>query len=76
MTNFLRWRKMTWALVPWSAAIAVWPGAGIDHPVVAAALWIAGSIGLVALWLATQPPFRQGRGLRALLPGPTGGSGA
>jgi hypothetical protein len=76
MTNFLHWRKMTWVLVLFCAAIVVWPGLGIDRPVVAAALWIAATIGLGAFWLATQPLFRQGRGLRALLPGTTPGTGA
>jgi hypothetical protein len=64
MTNFLHWRKMTWALLAWSAAMTVWILTGSIDATLAGALWVAGLIFLSLLWLATQPLFQQGRGLR------------
>jgi hypothetical protein len=64
MTNYLHWRKMTWALLAWSAASTAWLLIGGMRPIGVAVLWFAGMSGLVLLWLLTQPLFRQGRGLR------------
>jgi hypothetical protein len=67
MTNFLRWRKMTWALVLWSGYIATWMVVTGPGPTTVALWWVAGMVGLGLLWLATQPLFQQGRGLRGVL---------
>jgi hypothetical protein len=64
MTNFLQWRKMTWALLVWSAAMTAWILIGSVDATRAGVLWVAGMIFLSLLWLATQPLFQQGRGLR------------
>ena len=71
MTNFLHWRKMTWAFVLWSAALTAWLLIGGVGPI-GVLLWFAGMSGFGLLWLATQPLFRQGRGLRGYFvrPGP------
>jgi hypothetical protein len=63
MTNFLHWRKMTWALLAWSAAITAWILIGSISATRIGVLWVAGMIFLSLLWLATQPLFQQGRGL-------------
>jgi hypothetical protein len=76
MTKFLHWRKTTWIVLLWCAAMTVWPLVGNIGPVLAAVLWLVGVICLALFWLNTQPLIRQGRGLRALLSGPPGGSGA
>ena len=72
MTKFLRWRKMTWALVLWSAALAALLVIGSIGAAGVGVLWFVGAIGLGLLWLATQPLFRQGHGLRGFFvrPGP------
>lgn len=66
MTNFLHWRKGTWALVLWSGYVAAWmvivePGAAM-----AVAWWLAGMIVFCSLWLATQPLLQRGRGLNGV----------
>ena len=66
MTNFLHWRKMTWALLAWGAALTAWILSGSTDATRVGALWVAGMIVLSLLWLATQPPFQQGRGLRGI----------
>jgi hypothetical protein len=63
MTNFLHWRKMTWALLAWSAAMTAWILIGSVDATRVGVLWVAGMIFLSLLWLATQPLFHQGRGL-------------
>ena len=63
MTNFLHWRKTTWALVLWSGYVVAWMaiiGSGVAMAVL---WWLAGTIVFSSLWLATQPLFQQGRGL-------------
>jgi len=72
MTNFLHWRKMTWALLAWSAAMTAWLVTGGVGLMGGGLLWFAGMSGLGLLWLATQPLFRQGRGFRGFFvrPGP------
>jgi hypothetical protein len=66
MTNFLHWRKMTWALLAWSAALTAWMLIGSIAATRVGVLWAAGMIFLSLLWLATQPLFQQGRGLRGV----------
>ena len=76
MTAFLHWRKATWVVLLWCAAMTVWPLVGSIGPVWAVVLWLAGMICLALFWLATQPLIREGRGIRALVSGPTGASRA
>ena len=66
MTNFLQWRKMTWALLAWSAAMTAWLLMGSIDATHVGVLWVAGMILLSLLWLATQPLFQMGRGLRGM----------
>jgi hypothetical protein len=66
MTNFLHWRKMTWTLLAWSAAMTAWILTGRIDATRVGVLWAAGLIFLSLLWLATQPLFQQGRGLRGI----------
>jgi hypothetical protein len=63
MTNFLHWRKTTWALGIWSAVLAIWLVAGNANVFVVVGLWLAGVAALGILWFSTQPLFRRGRGL-------------
>jgi len=63
MTNFLQWRKMTWALLLWSAAMTAWILIGSISATRVGVLWAAGTLFLSLLWLGTQPLFQQGRGL-------------
>jgi hypothetical protein len=62
MKRFLKWRKMTWALLVWGALIGLW--------MVSGAFWLAlltGALGLIALsviWFMTMPLWRQGHGPR------------
>ena len=46
MTNFLHWRKMTWAIVLWSAAMVTWLIAGGTGAAVVGFLWLVGMAGL------------------------------
>jgi hypothetical protein len=62
MTNFLHWRKMTWALVFWSVAMATWLVVGSFSAQLVGLLWLVGAAGLGLLWFMTQPLVRQGRG--------------
>ncbi len=61
MERFRNWRKMTWALVLWSAGIVVFMfvgGLGIS-------LGAIGLLGLVVLgivWFMTRPLWRTGHG--------------
>ena len=73
MTNFLHWRKMTWALLAWSAAMTAWILSGSTDATRVGVLWVAGMIFLSLLWLATQPLFQQGRGLRGIFVKPSWG---
>ena len=75
MTNFLHWRKMTWALVLWSGYIAVWTVVTGSGPAIIGLWWLAGIVVLGPLWFATQPLFQQGRGLAAFSSGPAGRTG-
>jgi len=73
MTNFLRWRKMTWMLLAWSAALSAWVLIGSINATRVGVLWVAGMIFLSLLWLATQPLFQQGRGLSGIFVKPRWG---
>ena len=66
MSTVLQWRKMTWALLAWSAAMTAWILTGSIDATRVGVLWVAGLIFLSFLWLATQPLFQQGRGLRGM----------
>ena len=63
MTNFVHWRKMSWAFLAWSAAMSAWILFGTIVATLGGVLWFAGMILLGLLWLATQPLYQQGRGL-------------
>ena len=63
MTNFLHWRKMTWTLVLWSGYIAIWTVVAGSGAAMVTLWWLVGLVVLGPLWFATQPLFRQGRGL-------------
>ena len=76
MTNFLQWRKMTWALLAWSAAMTAWILIGSTDATRVGVLWVAGMIFLSLLWLATRPLFQQGRGLSGIFVKPRRGSSA
>ena len=61
MANVKYWRKMTWALVLWSAGIVVFMfvgGLGISS----VAIGVVGLIVLVILWFMTRPLWRSGHG--------------
>jgi len=61
MERFRNWRKMTWALVLWSAGIVVFMafgGLGISS----GAIGVVGLIVLVILWFMTRPLWRSGHG--------------
>jgi predicted PurR-regulated permease PerM len=62
MTRFLRWRKMTWALLLWGALIGVWMVSGMF--VLALMAGVLGLIVLSAMWWLTRPLWRQGHGAR------------
>jgi len=62
VTNFLLWRKTTWALLLWSVYIATWAlitGSGLAMVIV---WWLVGLVVFRPLWAATRPLFRQGGG--------------
>jgi hypothetical protein len=63
MTNFLHWRKMTWALVLWSGYLPAWMAVTGSGLAIVMLWWLGGTILLGSLWLATQPLFQRGRGL-------------
>ena len=62
MTRFLRWRKMTWALLLWGAVIGLWMVSGMF--VLALITGVLGLIVLSAMWWLTRPLWRQGYGAR------------
>jgi K+ transporter len=62
MTRFLKWRKMTWALLLWGALIGLWIVSGTFVLAL-----LAGALGLIVLsviWFMTMPLWRQGHGAR------------
>jgi hypothetical protein len=66
MTNFLHWRKPTWALLLWSGYITTWAAISGPGPAMIALWWLAGMIVLGSTLFATQPLFQQGPGLSGL----------
>ncbi len=68
MSKFLDWRKMTWALVVWSAYVAIWTALTGSGPALFTLWWLAGTIVVGSLWFATQLPFQQGVSSTVLLP--------
>jgi predicted PurR-regulated permease PerM len=62
MTRFLKWRKMTWALLLWGALIGIWMVSGTF--VLALMAGVLGLIVLSAIWWLTRPLWRQGHGAR------------
>ena len=73
MTNFLRWRKMTWVLVLWTGYIATWAVVTGAGPAMVALWWLAGMIVLGVLWLASRPPLLRGHGLSGVFLKPAWG---
>jgi hypothetical protein len=63
VTNFLHWRKTTWALLLWSGYIATWALITGSGSAIVAVWWLAGLVVFRPLSSATQPLFRQGRSL-------------
>ncbi len=63
MKRFLYWRKMTWAILLGSAAMAVWVVSG-GFTLTAIVLSLFGFIVLSVTWFLSRPLFQQGRGLR------------
>ena len=69
MTNFLHWRKATWALLLVSGAAATLVVGGTlagstGTAALAGITWLLGVAGLGFVWFMTQPLIRQGRGFR------------
>ena len=62
MTRFLKWRKMTWALLLWGALIGLWMLSGTF--VLALMTGALGLIVLTVIWFMTVPLWRQGHGVR------------
>jgi hypothetical protein len=73
MASFLHRRKMTGALLLWSAYIATWTALTGAGPAIVTLWWFAGTIVFGLLWLSTQPRFQQGRGLGGLFRKPAWG---
>lgn len=68
MTRFLHWRKMTWAIVLWVAAMAVLTiGGGL---MLTAIVSVLGLVALTVIWFMSRPLWRHGHGprLRRLQP--------
>ena len=63
MTNFLHWRKMTWALVLWSGVLFVWMAVTLSASLIVVLFWLGVMVLVALLWLASQPLVHQGRGL-------------
>ncbi len=63
MTNFLHWRKMTWALVLWSGYIATWAVVTGSEPALVTVWWLVGLVVFRPLWFATKPLALKGRSL-------------
>ena len=74
MTNFLRWRTLTWALVLWTGYIATWTVLTGSGPTIVTLWWLVGLVVFGLLWFAT-PQARRGRRLegRFVWPGSTPG---
>lgn len=66
MTRFFHWRKMTWAMLFWSAAMITWLISGVfGGAVVMSSLgWLFGIAVLTPIWFMSRPLWRQGHGAR------------
>jgi uncharacterized membrane protein YedE/YeeE len=65
MKRFLKWRKMTWALLLWGALIGFWIVSGTFGTFAVAVM--TGALGLIVLsvlWFMTIPLWRQVHGRR------------
>jgi hypothetical protein len=62
MKRFLYWRKMTWVILLFIAAMAVWMIRG--EFVLIAFVTAFGLVGLSVLWFSTRPLWRVGHGAR------------
>jgi hypothetical protein len=62
MKRFLYWRKMTWAILLWNAAMAVLLVSG--GFVLTFLVWSLGLIALTSLWFGSRPLWRVGHGAR------------
>jgi hypothetical protein len=62
MKRFLKWRKMTWALLLWVALIGLWIVSGTF--VVALVVGALGLLVLSLIWYLSMPLWRQGHGPR------------
>ena len=63
MQRFRYWRKMTWAILLSGAFLLVWVvTGGFSLAVIALSVALLGVLGV--LWFHSQPPWRQGRGMR------------
>jgi hypothetical protein len=62
VTDFLHWRKATWALLLWSGYITTWALITSADPAMVIVWWLVGLAVFRPLWSMTQPIFRQGRG--------------
>jgi hypothetical protein len=63
MERFRNWRKMTWVILLSGAFLLVWVvTGGFSLVVIALAVALLGVLG--AFWHLSQPPWRQGRGMR------------
>lgn len=71
MGKFLTGRRMSWALVLWSAYVLAWAVITDAGPALFTLWSLTGSIVLGSLWLATQPAFQRGRGLNGLFVRPS-----
>jgi uncharacterized membrane protein len=62
MTRFRYWRKMTWAILLWNAAMVVLVVSG--GFVLTVLVWSFGLIALSAIWFSSRPLWRVGHGAR------------
>lgn len=62
MTRFRYWRKMTWAIVVWTAAMAVLLVSG--GVTMTPLIWAFGLAFLGWMWFSTRPLWRVGHGAR------------
>jgi K+ transporter len=62
MKRFLKWRKVTWALLLWGALIGLLMVSGAF--VLALMAGVLGLIVLSVIWFMTMPLWRQGHGAR------------
>jgi hypothetical protein len=61
MGKALHWRKITWALVLWSAYVVSWTVITGSGPALFTLWWLSGAIVLVGSFRVAAPLFRHGR---------------